>query len=293
MNDDEKLVAATVKSENQLIAIYKDAYIMLLEKMQYNNLRNIDNRHLKALVQDVTKILKILSKDTQSWIDEHIPKIYDVGVQVAHNHISKLDMAGDFTKLNRSAIEILSSDMFNDLAMSINNVGRSLSTEIRRIALQSVQKRLILGQSMSATTKDMYDDMVKNGLTALRDRQGKRWDLMTYSSMVIRTKTRDVVTRGTVNTMIAAGDKYKDPLLFDLVQVSEHRGSCPICLPYQGKVYSLSGGSDGYPKLPKFTPFHPNCRHVLTPFFERLYKGDIDDLKEFSNGKGDAGEVDE
>ena len=282
-NDDEKLVAATVKSENELISIYKDAYIKLLERMQYNNLRNIDNRHLKALLKDVTGILKSLSADTQTWIDKNVQDTYNVGVQIADKYISKLDVTGDFTKLNRSAIEILSADMFNDLAMSINNVGRSLSTEIRRIALQSVQKRLILGQSMHDSTKEMYDDMIKNGLTSLRDRQGKRWDLLTYSSMVIRTKTREIVTRGTVNTMIAAGDKYKDPLLFDLVQISEHKGSCKICIPYQGRVYSLSGDTKEYPKLPMFTPFHPNCRHVTTPFFERLYKGNIDELRELSN----------
>ena len=273
-----------LKSENELIAIYKDAYIRLLERIQYNNVRNIDNRHLKALLADVKSILTGLSKDTKSWIEENTPKIYQVGVDIATDEFAKAGLSGSFAKINRSAVEILSADMFNDLTMGINNTSASLQNQLRKIALQSVQNRLILGQSTNQSASEMYNSMVKNGLTSLKDRQGKRWDILTYSTMIIRTKTREMVTRGTVNTMIMAGEKYEDELLFDLVRISEHRGSCPICMPFQGKVYSISGRNKDYPKLTKFTPYHPNCRHVTTPFFERLYKGDVSELRKFSVG---------
>jgi thioester reductase-like protein len=85
--NDEKIVASTIRSEEELIKIYKDAYTKLLETMQYNNLRNIDNRHVKALLADVSGILKSLSSDTQDWIDDQVPKIYDVGVQIAHTRL--------------------------------------------------------------------------------------------------------------------------------------------------------------------------------------------------------------
>jgi hypothetical protein len=284
MNDEQR-VRVVIKTEEELIAIYKDAYIKLLEKLDYNTLRNMDNRHLQALLSDVRSILKSLSSDTRKWVDGNVPDLYNVGVDVSKERMSEIGIGGSFAKINRSAIEILSEDMFNELASGMSNVSRQIQTDIRKIAFQSLQKRLMFGQSASITSQEMFEDMKKNGLTALKDRAGKRWNLLTYSTMVVRTKTREIVTRGTINTMLAAGDKYKDQLLFDLVQVSSHVGSCEICLPYQGKVYSLTGNHNGYNKIPRITPFHPNCRHVLTPFFEKLYDGNIEELRSISKSE--------
>ena len=283
----EILLRNAAKSEEELIAIYKDAYIQILERMQYNRVRKLNNRFLNALMTDIRGILTTLASDSEEWINDNTPKLYKTGVGFATSSIKELGVNdANFAKVNMSAIEILSADFFDNLAMGINNSGASLQTTLRQIALKSVQKNLILGKGTSGSAGEMYNDLLSNGLTSLRDRAGHSWNLMTYSSMVIRTKTREIVTAGTVNTMVMAGDKYGGDGLFDLMQVSSHNGSCPICLPYQGKVYSISGDSPNYPKLNKMTPFHPNCRHVLTPFFERLYKGNIDELRNFSNEGG-------
>lgn len=50
------------------------------------------------------------------------------------------------------------------------------------------------------------------------------------------------------------------------LQVSWHTPTCHICAGLQKKVYSLTGKTPGYPVLPRKTPFHPACRHVLTPY---------------------------
>jgi len=49
------------------------------------------------------------------------------------------------------------------------------------------------------------------------------------------------------------------------VQVSSHGTVCEICAQYEGKVYSISGKTLGYPILDARTPFHPNCEHSLLP----------------------------
>jgi hypothetical protein len=59
----------------------------------------------------------------------------------------------------------------------------------------------------------------------------------------------------------------------DLVQWSSHPNSCPVCLPYNGNTYSLSGRDKQYPKATLLPPGHPRCKHVLTPStvsFERF-----------------------
>lgn len=50
---------------------------------------------------------------------------------------------------------------------------------------------------------------------------------------------------------------------FDLVQVTIHNCECDACLPYQGRVYSLSGKDKVFPKLPKSPPFCSTCKHVI------------------------------
>ena len=67
----------------------------------------------------------------------------------------------------------------------------------------------------------------------------------------------------------------------DLVEVDSHAGARPGCEPYQGKVYSLSGNTEGYDKLSETSYgdldglFGINCGHNMYPYqpgTERTYK---------------------
>ena len=57
----------------------------------------------------------------------------------------------------------------------------------------------------------------------------------------------------------------------DLVKMSAHCSCCEICNKLQGRVYSLSGSSKIFPKLPemilKTGKVHDGCRHTIEPFF--------------------------
>lgn len=50
----------------------------------------------------------------------------------------------------------------------------------------------------------------------------------------------------------------------DLIEVSKHSGSCPLCSKWQGKIFSASGTSSTYPPIWLALQgglFHPGCRH--------------------------------
>jgi hypothetical protein len=97
------------------------------------------------------------------------------------------------------------------------------------------------------------------GFTALVDRGGKHWSIDSYAEMLVRTHVIKANGEGTKNRLLTN--------LVDLVEISKHNSSCPICQPYEGKVYSLTGGSKGYEKAPEL-PIHPNCRHTYLPYIE-------------------------
>lgn len=56
----------------------------------------------------------------------------------------------------------------------------------------------------------------------------------------------------------------------DLVIMSAHGASCPECAKYQGRVFSLSGHSKLFPKLPSkvsiYGGIHPGCGHTFSPY---------------------------
>lgn len=72
---------------------------------------------------------------------------------------------------------------------------------------------------------------------------------------------------GTANRLVEHGH--------DLVRVSSHAGSCPLCLPYQGKILSLTGRDKDDPRCYATLReakdnglFHPNCRHAYSLFID-------------------------
>jgi hypothetical protein len=73
----------------------------------------------------------------------------------------------------------------------------------------------------------------------------------------------------------------------DLVQVSSHNTTTKICMPYEGKVYSISGKDKRFPPLMNTPPYHPNCLHLIFPTFESgmIAQGTLDSFSAFSMGK--------
>lgn len=61
-------------------------------------------------------------------------------------------------------------------------------------------------------------------------------------------------------------ENLAEELDIDLVQVSVHSTDCVECQQFQGKVFSLSGDSNEFPRLLGTPPFCKKCRHTLLPY---------------------------
>lgn len=154
-----------------------------------------------------------------------------------------------------------------DILAQRDLVGRRVDDVLRSIGLDRVRQGITQGQSIQQTAKAITDDIVSaRARQALADidegrwfidRGGRHWKPETYARMVARTTTREVQSQATIITMKERG--------FDLVTVSSHVGGADdFCAEWDGKTFSLSGRTAGYPVLTKAPPFHPNCVHVLT-----------------------------
>lgn len=117
-------------------------------------------------------------------------------------------------------------------------------------------------QSMVRSIKSAGD----KGLTGFVAKNGAEWSAEAYVSMVIRATRK--------NTVNAVTEARYDEYGIDLVEISSHAGSRPSHIEYQGKIYSRTGATKGYPLLSE-TSYGAidgivtgiNCNHQMYAYF--------------------------
>lgn len=164
---------------------------------------------------------------------------------------------GRFFGVHEPAMRAIAGEIDRRLALSRQTIGRQVDDVFARLGNEAIAQGVAGGLSRREVSRELVDDLVKAGQTAFVDRRGARWSLDTYAETVVRTATRQAVTLGTVNRTLELGH--------DLITISRHANSCPQCLPFEGRTYSITGQTEGYPRLEDAPPFHPRCRHVATP----------------------------
>lgn len=65
----------------------------------------------------------------------------------------------------------------------------------------------------------------------------------------------------------------------DLVILSVHGATCPECAKYQGRVFSLSGSSKTFPRVPEaffqYGCIHEKCGHTFSPYIHGVDDPDL------------------
>lgn len=242
----------------QLVAIYRRAHARVQAQVaaavQSGALGTEAQR--RRQLQAIRVILARLTRESNLLLPTAVADPYSkaaVAVDTVHGLSDRFGFAG----VHEQAVEVGIAALHSRLTVAIGTVGRTVDDVFRQVQLEQAAIAIAAGDRREDATSGMVADLRAHGVTAFHDVLGRRWSLERYATMAIRTNTREMVTVGTTNRLIEQG--------MDLVTISTHRGSCPICIPYQGRTYSLTGEHTGYPRATILTPFHPNCRHVTTP----------------------------
>lgn len=112
------------------------------------------------------------------------------------------------------------------------------------------------------------DDFANRGITSFIDKAGRSWDMETYAEMATLTAIERATREGYLDTM--------QEFDYDLAQISDHYGACPVCEAWQGVVVSVSGNTPGYPSLSEAEGagvFHPRCMHDISVYYEGITEG--------------------
>lgn len=230
---------------------------------------------LSRLRERAQGMLGDLEEPTAAMLEAEVPAAYQDGRGAALSALEEMGVSsGELSPLpdsgegHRAAVQALAENLRDDLTEARMTVGRRVRGLIRDAQLQAGAESEREGETPEAAARRLAALLGERGIPAFTDSRGRRWDLPSYAEMASRSVLAEAQNRGHNSQLAEEG--------FDLVKITEHSPTCPICYPYQGRVYSISGESETYPPLSGtafsvgFSTIHPNCRHRVTPWVEEF-----------------------
>lgn len=155
------------------------------------------------------------------------------------------------------AVEALVGETMTALAATGPRILRATLDIFREVVAQTAAQVLTGVQTRRQAAQAALDRFAQKGITGFVDKAGRGWNLESYVEMAMRSGTGRAALQGHMERLEMNGQ--------DLVIISDHGRECPLCRPHEGKVYSISGKSPGYPPLAQARSeglWHPNCRHT-------------------------------
>lgn len=165
----------------------------------------------------------------------------------------------------RAAIAQYEASTDKYFTSAVNSMLSSVKKEYRQTVTKVMAERAVKGITGREAIAQIATEWADAGLTAFTDKSLRKWSTEAYSQMIVRTQSTQAA--------YSAQTARLDDLDQDLVEISSHIGARPRCAPYQGKVYSRSGKTSGYPLLSSTSVgeidglFGINCGHNMFPYF--------------------------
>ena len=258
-------------NEEQLIAYIQEVTNSIFDRIA--TAKNLGNEEVvQQLLAEILGILEQMGLTLEQVIPEQVITAYFGAVDNATKLLSAEGVAVASTlaltesktiakafqkKIHMEAVEEIMSDTLLDLKAAIRTAKGSASTTVEK-TLKSVQdeisKGIIAGDPNKVIRNRLIKEFQDGGLSSFRTKDGKKLPVDYYSKLVVRTKLRDANVKGANNRYIDAG--------VNLVKISQHGATCPVCAKYEGMVVCVQGEVDGFKSVNdagvKLPPFHPN-----------------------------------
>lgn len=270
----------------KLIDIYFKAQMLIIKTIAEKEARGNVTYYQKSLLMQINRQIAELDAQARQWTNDVIEKYYKDAIDEVSAILEKdISNFESFAKLHTSAIEMLVQNTYSKLNEANNFVGRRINDAIRNAGIEAVTMKVATGQTVRECKKSLIEALTKEGINGIRDKRGRMISLAVYAETVARSTTAEVTNTATTNQLTSLG--------YDLVKMTSHVTSCPICSVYQGRVYSISGNDSRFPKLDtvfsgEYANIHPNCRHRIFPYIPEL----ADDLQNDISESNRSFEVD-
>lgn len=242
--------------------IYTKAYNALIREMNDFSSTPWQRDRASAMLVRVDAIVGSLDAETRKYIEREVPAVYFTTANATKGEIRKLNITvpPSFGTIHTQAVEAAANDAMLKFGHTMVGIKRS-AEEVVKFAQQKATREIIAagqlqGEAAKTIAKEVKAKIQEDGITALVDKGGKKWQLDTYAEMLTRQVMSNSGRDGVFNTAQEYG--------FDLVEITSHGSQHEECAAWEGRLVSLSGKTDGYPSLEEATAaglFHVGCKH--------------------------------
>ncbi len=241
----------------RLIQLYTDAEREILTEYNKALLKGNDLKNLTALKNNVAAIRKDLLAGGRTWCEEAVSTVYQAAMaEVDKGLVAEIA----FGAIHQQAMQVLAENAYARLQDVDLVIGRRADDVYRNLALEAVRGDVAGYQTWKQTAKRYREMLAEKGITGFKDAAGREWNMRSYTEMVARTTTREVMINGTANRLLEHGQ--------DLAEITggSAKNTCEICKGWTGRIVSLTGKTPGYPTLDDARAaglFHPRCTHNI------------------------------
>ncbi len=245
--------------------IYTRAYNDLIREMNDFGKTPFARERATAMLARVDDAVRRLDTQTKSFVQKEVPAVYFIAATDVKKDIRKLNMRVPevFSQVHFQATEAAASDAMLKFGHTMTGIKRSAEEVVKFASQKATREIIAAGQLRGAAAKELSKEVQgfidEQGITALIDRGGKKWQLDTYAEMLTRQVLSNSGREGVGNTAAEFG--------LDLAIISTHGSAHQECRVWEGKIISLTGKTEGYPTLEEVTDaglFHVGCKHGYT-----------------------------
>lgn len=243
----------------RLVQFYEQAEREILKQLNRALLRGNKTEYLAQMKKNVEAILQQMREGNRTWCTEAIPRVYTQGLYSADAMLKDTGarVKAGFGAIHQQAAQVLAENAYQRFEDVAQVIGRQVNDVYRELALENIRGTVVGYDTWKQSARKIREQLAERGVTGFTDRAGRKWNMRSYAEMVARTSTMESHLQGTANRLAEQGH--------DLIRVSNHRGACSLCVPWENRVLSLTGKTPGYPTLAEAKDaglFHPNCLHA-------------------------------
>lgn len=252
-----------VSAEARIADVYRMAQFLILDRLG-TTLRadpaTVPSQ-LQHLLLDVNRRYRQAALYAQKWAALEARSAFEAGGTVA---TKLLRMQGlprlsiSFASPSLHAIDAIAQETMGDLLAATRRTEEWVKDRVRRVVLEETRGMAATGIRGVDGAARITERLADENIFGVFDKNGSFISMDEYARTVAHIKLREAQTRGTEAMLLDNG--------YDLVQVSTHTHRPDSCSQYEGKVFSLTGRTPGYPRIERHTPYHPGCRHCETPY---------------------------
>ena len=268
------------KQIERLVALYlaaNDEYIKLIINgmaVEYPT-DSVHVQSMTSMFSRITSLSNTLKNSTKPKVESVIKTAYELGYLLSNDTLNNKGEI-EYTDTQQETLNQLLKDTYNDLLLATKYMGESAKKFVRvktsevmqlQSALREGNKSLAYSLARKLEEGRLGKDAYSLGFTGIVDKAGRRWNLKTYTEMVVRTKAQQAHIYGTAEQAHELG--------CHLFIISSHNAT-DACSHWEGKIISVGEEVEGYPSYEEIASslecFHPNCHHSITPVSEGVVK---------------------